>query len=391
MKKQLPSIIYLQRSAIYLAIAVAVLGIGISTNAEAKGAKPKAGHKFKGSIEGQYRTNDNVSVAPSSGNSFDYAELSDFGIEDEDETNADDSEEENEQENVEENEQDGFDHLIDVDPSEDEIEQDDAIDEDGDGIDDLIDPNVDNVIDKESRFTTKVGLGHNYTFENGTTSWNNGIRFATDTHNRRDDLDKFNWALTTGFDFSPEGSKHGFKPSLSYVALDKDNDSFSTTFVVSLGYSYEVSKRLGLTAIYNYQDKDITESTSPDARVDTLALGAGFKATDDDIFKVKFAPNVENSTDYKRSTDAWGWEVTYTRKLPWEMTAGIGYKFDFVDFKNLEPNRQDDNKTWGVQVTKNFGEMFTAEIGYESGDRDSNIASKDASNNSFYIGGTFKF
>lgn len=65
MKKQLLSIIYLQHSAIYLAIAVAILGIGISTNAEAKGAKSKASHKFKGSIEGQYRTNDNVSAAPS--------------------------------------------------------------------------------------------------------------------------------------------------------------------------------------------------------------------------------------------------------------------------------------------------------------------------------------
>lgn len=376
----------MQRSALFLAIAVATLGLAGATDAVAKEAKSKAGHKFKGSVEVQYRSNDNITVAPSSGERFDYADLSEFGIDEEDEAGADDDEEEGEDDDF-----GGFDDLVDVDPSEDEIEEEDAVDEDGDGIDDLLDPNEDSIVDKESRFTTKVGLGHKYTFENGTTSWNNGLRFASDTHNQRDDLDKFNWALTTGFDFAPKGSKHGFKPSLSYVALDKDDNKFSDTFVVSLGYTYEVSKRLGLSATYNYQDKDISKPTAPDARVDTLALGADFKATDDDIIKLKYAPKVEDSTEVTRNTDAWGWEITYTRKLPWDIAAGIGYKFDSVDHKNLQPNRKDDNRTWGAQVAKDFGKKFTVEVGYEARDRESNIASKDASNDSFYIGGVFKF
>ncbi len=375
----------MQRNALFVAIALAALGTFAAGDALAAKSKPKAGHKFKGSVEVQYRTNDNISVAPSSGERFDYAELDEFGIEDEDEIDGGDDEED------EGDDGDGFDDLVDVDPSEDEIEEEDAVDEDGDGIDDLLDPNADNIVDKESRFTTKVGLGHKYTFANGTTSWNNGIRFASDTHNQRDDLDKFNWAVTSGFDYSPLDSKHGFKSSLSYVALDKDSNKFATTFVVSLGYTYEVSKRLGLSATYNYQDKDISKPTAPDARVDTVALGADFKATDDDIFKLKYAPKVEDSTEVTRNTDAWGWELTYTRKLPWDMTAGIGYKFDSVDHKNLTPNRKDDNTTWGVQFTKDFGKRFSVEIGYETRDRDSNIASKAASNDSAYIGATWKF
>jgi hypothetical protein len=375
----------MQRSALFLAIAVAALGTA-STDAWAK--QPKAGHKFKGSVEVQYRTNNNISVAPSSGERFDYAELSEFGIEDEEDLGADDSKEEDEDEG---DAGDDFGDLIDVEPSEDEIEEDDAVDEDGDGIDDLIDPDDGGVVDSESRFTTKVGLAHKYTFASGTTSWNNGIRFATDTHNQRDDLDKFNWAVTTGFDFSPAGSKHGFKPSLSYVALDKDNNKFATTFVVSLGYTYEVSERLGLSATYNYQDKDISKPTAPDARVDTLAFGADFKATDDDIFKLKYAPKVEDSTQVTRNTDAWGWELTYTRKLPWDMTAGVGYKFDSVNHKNLSPSREDDNTTWGVQLTKDVGKWLSLEVGYETRDRESSIQSKDASNDSAFIGATWKF
>lgn len=376
----------MQRSTIFLAIAVAALGTAAIADAEAKDKRPKAGHKFKGSVEVQYRSNDNITVAPSSGERFDYADLSEFGIDEEDEAGAADEEEEGEDDDF-----GAFDDLVDVDPSEDEIEEDDALDEDGDGIDDLLDPNEDSIVDKESRFTTKVGLGHKYTFENGTTSWNNGLRFASDTHNQRDDLDKFNWALTTGFDFAPRDSKHGFKSSLSYVALDKDDSKFSDTFVVSLGYTYEVSKRLGLSATYNYQDKDISKPTAPDARVDTLALGADFKATNDDIIKLKYAPKVEDSTQVTRNTDAWGWEITYTRKLPWDIAAGIGYRFDSVDHKNLRPNRKDDNTTWGAQVAKDFGKKFTVEVGYEARDRESNIASKDASNDSFYVGGVFKF
>ena len=84
-------------------------------------------------------------------------------------------------------------------------------------------------------------------------------------------------------------------------------------------------------------------------------------------------------------------EITYTRKLPWDIAAGIGYKFDSVDHKNLVPNRKDDNTTWGAQVSKDFGKKFTVEVGYEARDRDSNIDSKDASNDSFYIGATYKF
>jgi long-subunit fatty acid transport protein len=369
----------MQRSTLSLAIAVAVLALTGSADVLAKKAKP--GHQFKGSVEVQYRSNDNISIAPSSGQRFDYANVSEFGIEDEDAIDAEGGDEF----------EDAFDDLVDIDPSEDEIEADDAIDEDIDGIDDLIDPNADNVVDEESRFSTKLAFAHRYTFANGSTSWNNGLRFATDTHNQRDDLDKFNWAITTGLAFAPRGSRHSVRPSLSYVALDKNSNKFSSTFVASLAYGYRVSKQLNVSATYNYQDKDISNPRAPDARIDTLEFGAEFEATDNDIFKLEFAPKVEDSTVFTRNTDAWGWEVAYTRRLPWDMTAGVGYRFNTIDYKNLTPNREDDNRVWGVQLARSFGKQFVVELGYESGKRDSNIPSKDASNESLYFGGTWKF
>lgn len=366
-----------------LSMAIAMAMTGIAADTMAADAKAKSGHKFKGSIEGQYRTNTNINVAPSSGSGFDFADLSEFADDEEEALETDDEEEDDEG--------DGFEDVLDVDPDEDEIEEDDGVDEDGDGIDDLIDPNADVGVDKEDRYTAKIGLNHKYQFEGGGMSWNNGIKLANDRHADRSELNKLNWAVTSGFEFAPKGSKHSFKPSLSYVTLQKDSNKFVSTFVASLGYSYDVSKKLSLGATYNYQDKDVTNPDSPDARIDTLSLTAEYKATKEDILKFKYAPKVEDSSQPTRNTDASGYEITYTRKLPWDMTLGFGYKYDEVEYENLTPRRKDENRTYGMELAKEFSKSFTVGMGIESRDRDSNVPSKKAANESVYVEGTWKF
>ncbi len=369
----------MQRSTLVLAIAAAAMVVtGV---AEAREARSKAGHRFKGSVELQYRSNDNIAIAPSSGERFDFARLAEFDVED-DEDGADEGWED----------EDDFDDLVDLEPAEDAIEIDDAVDEDGDGIDDLIDPDADSRIDEERRFAARFALGHRYTFAGGRTTWTNGLRFASETHGQRDDLDKFNWAAITGFGFASRGARHVFRPALSYVVIDrKDAGKFSSTFVVSMGYAYRASKRLRFSATYNYQDKDITSPTAPDARIDTLSFDADFAVTADDIVKIEFSPKVEDSTEFTRNSDAWGWEVAYTRRLPWAMTAGVGYRFSSVDYVNLQPNRKDDHRAWGLQLSRRFGRRFVVELGLESGERESNLPGKDASNDSVYTSGTFAF
>jgi long-subunit fatty acid transport protein len=208
----------------------------------AKKAKPKSGHQFKGSVEVQYRSNENVSIASSSGQRFDFAD-----------------------------------------------------------------------------------------------------------YNERDDLDKFNWAVSTGFGIAPKGSRHSFRPTMSYVVLDQDDNEYSSTFVASLGYGYRVSKRLRASATCNYQDKDISSPSAPDARINTLAFGAEFAATQSDIFRFTVAPKVEDSTLSSRNSESSGWEAAYTRK------------------------------------------QFVVEFGYESSELESNLPSKDASNDTYYLGGTWNF
>lgn len=367
----------MKRSTLTSVIASVILATIAPIGAEARPVP--SGHAFSGTIEVQYRTNNNIAIAPSSAERFDFATYAEFEGDDDGEDGSDDDD------------FDDFDDLVDADPSEDEVSEDGSFDGDGDGIDDLIDPDVGIAVDSESRFTTRAGFSYRYVFANRAVTWNNRLRVSSDRHRQRDTLDKFNGVVSSGLAFAPKGSKHSFRPSLSYVALEKDNDRFSTTFIASFAYRYKASKRLDLGATYNYQDRDITSPSAPDARVDVLALEADFSVTANDVIKFKLAPKVEDSTEFTRNSDAGAVEFTYTRKLPWEMTAGFGYRIDSIDYVNLVPNRKDDNTTWGAQLTKDFGKRFAMEIGYEARERESSVQGKGASNESVFIGGSWAF
>lgn len=371
----------MSRTTLFSAIALAAAALAALPDAEARRAPP--GHRFIGSVEAQVRSNDNVAIARSSGERFDFVDRDEFGREDDEEEGGDEADFEDD---------DGFDDLLDLDFSEEDLAIDDALDADGDGIDDLLDPDAVDRVDSESRFTAKLALGHRYTFGDGRTTWTNGLRLSADRHAQRDDLDKFNWAATTGLGFASNDGRHAFRPGLSYVVLDKRvAGKFSSTAVVSLDYSYRASRRTSLGVTYNYQDKDITSPAAPDARIDTLSFNASFAASRNDIIKIEFAPKVEDSTQVTRNTDAWGWELAYTRRLPWDMTAGVGVRFDSVDYKNLVPGRKDDHRVIGAQLARSFGRRFVAELGLESSERNSNLPGRDARNDSVYLGGTWKF
>ena len=73
------------------------------------------------------------------------------------------------------------------------------------------------------------------------------------------------------------------------------------------------------------------------------------------------------------------------------MTAGVGYELSTVEFRNLQPRREDDSTTWALQLTKDFGKRFSLELGYETRERESNIPGKDAENDSVYFGAIYKF
>lgn len=352
----------------------------------------KSPHDFKSSVEMQARTNKNISLAPSSNSSYGFASLSEF---DEDDEKGSEEEEED------------FGDIVDIEGSDfDELElaESDNPDEDGDGVDDLLDDDQDTgegddgeVIGgapkKKSssveRYTGKFGFAHKYQISDRANYVTN-FKASMDNQPGRSKQDKLNYAFSTGPEFKL-GDTVKLKTAVSYIHLQQDNQKFLSTFVGSVGLGWDLSKRIGLGVNYNYQDKDVTERNSPDAIINTLTFSADWALTKNDILKLKYSPTVEDSSITTRNKDDSGFEITYSRKLPWNAVRGIGFKRDEVDYEKLPTPRSDRIDGYAVQLETEFTDNFSASLAYEERELDSNIDSKDGKNNSVLLGLQYKF
>ncbi len=409
-----------------LAAAIGVALLALSTGESL--AADAGGHKVKGSAELQFSTNDNISVAPASTDSFDFADFADFAEaeakfgddEDEDEDEDEDGDEDGEEgdEGDDDFGDDDFDDIgIDeTDLSEDEFDlatddddgDGDEDDEDDDGEDDpdgksRADDDLDKLINSavsdkamtrqmsQNRLSSKLGLSHKFAFEGGVVTWGSTFRGVADMHPGNDKLDKTNYAVSTGPEFDLKDIGLKFKPAVSYVFIRQNGDKIVGTLVGTLAASYDVTKFFSVDAVYNYQDRDITDPDSPDAIINTFTVGAEFIASKKDIFKARYSPKVEDSSLVTKNKDTEGWQITYSRKLPWDMILGIGAKDDYVDFVNLPTAREDDVRAYSVDLAKRFSKSFEMGLAYESRRLDSSIDTKDAENRSVVISGIWKF
>ena len=110
-----------------------------------------------------------------------------------------------------------------------------------------------------------------------------------------------------------------------------------------------------------------------------------------DILALKYSPKVEDSSVVTRNKDVDGFEVSYSRKLPWEMVFGIGFKRDNIDYNDLPRPRSDEIDGYALQLEKEFSKVVSAKLAYETRRLDSNINSKDGKNRSVVLSVGFKF
>ena len=241
----------MKQSILFLAVS-AIVGSALITlpmNADAakrsnksNTAAPKSPHKFKADVGLVLRSNTNVNVAPSSSDSFNLADFSDFdeaeakldgddedddegeegdddfGDDDFDDVGIDDADLSEEDFDLATDDDDGDGDEDDEDDDGDNDDGDDGDDGDGDGgssskasyanddqLDDLIDSALEAKMARRSsklnRWTTKVGFGHKYAFDGDFVVWGSSFKGAGDFHNGRDNLDKSNYAFSTGPEF----------------------------------------------------------------------------------------------------------------------------------------------------------------------------------------------
>lgn len=430
-----------------LAIALAMGTLIGTASARAEDAEDKSPHKFKGNVELEFRTNTDINIAPATNSSFNFATFADFAEaeakmaeddeeDDEDEGDDDDGADDDfdddfDMAGIEDTDlsEEDFDFLTDDDDGDgdeddpnDDGNNDDEGDEDGDGEDDdgedndgdddgtgsagkqsaAQDNDLDDLVNqsigekmgtrstKANRSAVKFGFSHKYAISK-TTTWGSSFRASSDFNNGRSSLDKTNLAVSTGPEFVWKKKGFKLKPAMSFVQIRQDGNSVVSTWVGTLAAAYDVSKVFSVDAVYNYQNKDITDPDSPDAVINTLTFGAEWTITKQDIVKAKVSPRVEDSSLVTKNKDTSGWELTYSRKLPYEIILGFGIKDDQVDYKNLPRQRKDDIRAYGIELTKAWGKNFESALSWESRELDSNLNAKDAKNRSLVVSVNYKF
>ncbi|MCU0756645.1 MAG: hypothetical protein MUE46_16275 [Xanthomonadales bacterium] len=419
------------RLPLAIALATGTLVCSPTLHAEEEARSP---HKFKGNVELEFRTNTDINVAPASTASFDYATFADFAraeakMEEDEEDEEDDDDDDDDEEDDDDFDDDDFDDdfdlagIEDTDLSEEDFDfltddddgdgeeddPDDDGDDDNDGdtgsidkrsaapdheLENLVNQSVSDKVTtrrtKANRSALKFGFSHKYEISK-TMAWGSSFRAASDFNNGRSSLDKTNLAVSTGPEFAWKKKGFKMKPAMSFVQIRQDGNSVVSTWVATMAAAYDVSKVFSVNAVYNYQDKDVTDPDSPDAVINTLTFGAEWTVSKQDIIKAKVSPRIEDSSLVTKNKDTSGWELTYSRKLPYEIILGFAVKDDSVDYKNLAVRREDDIRTYGVELTKAWGKRFESALSWESRELDSNLNAKDAKNRSLVVSVNYKF
>lgn len=429
----------MKQNLLFLAVT-AIVGsalVAVPMNADAakrssKGSTTaaKSPHKFKAEVGLQFRTNTDVKVAPSSSDSFNLADFSDF---EEAEAKLDgDDEDDDEGDEGDDGDDFGDDDFADVGVDDADLSQEDfdlaVDDDDGDGSEDdpdddgmdgddgddgdggsdakryyANDDQLDNLInsaleaklaqktDKLNRWSASIGFGHKYAFEGDFVVWGSSFKGTGDFHNGKDNLDKSNYAFSTGPEFIWKDLGFKLKPVISYLSVHQDGNTVVNTFIGSLASSYDINKQFSVDAVYNYQDRDVRDPDSPDAIVNSFTVGGEWTASKVDIFKAKYSPKVEDSSKVTKNKDTTGWQLSYSRKLPEDFILAFGVKQDSLEFKNLPVVREDDILAYTVNLAKEWSKNFEMSLAWESRRLDSNINAKDATNRSVVVGGKYTF
>ncbi len=418
----------MKQNLMFLAVAAivgsALLTVPMAADAAKRSSKastpaaPKSPHKFKAEVGLQFRTNTDIKVAPSSSDSFNLADFSDFEEaeakldgDDEDDDDSDDfGDDDFDDVGIDDAELSQEDYDLAVDDDDGDGNEDDPDDDGMDGgggsdakryyaNDDQLDNLINSVLeaklatksDKLNRWSANIDFGHKYAFDGDFVVWGSSFKGTGDFHNGRDNLDKSNYAFSTGPEFIWKDLGFKIKPVISYLSVHQNGNTIVNTFIGSLASSYDVNKQFSVDAVYNYQDRDVRDPNSPDAIVNSFTIGGEFTASKVDIFKAKYSPKVEDSSKVTKNKDTTGWQLSYSRKLPEDFILAFGVKQDSLKFKRLPVVREDDILAYTVNLAKEWTKNFEMSLAWESRRLDSNINTKDATNRSVVVSGTYTF
>lgn len=375
--------------AFRLLATTAAVGLCAATaSAAVKSADGK--HSFSGGVKVTYAADTNVGAAPSrtSGGP-------DTGDDDDEDFNLDD-----------EMDEDALDEILeDIDEDTEDLSEDDAGDSDGDGTLDIVDTGdddgdgVDEISvggargkgkgDGDERLQSGLALKHAYSFDKAI-KWKSGFTLGLNNQHDRHDLDRRNYAFNTGPEFTFKSIGVTVNPSITYLDLDVDNNSQMQGAIASLGGNWKVTKAWALSARYNHEFRNNQKPNATDLEVDALKFGTKY-VWGKNLFSAAWAPKFESNDNSQKDKEKHGFELGYSRKLPWKIKTDLGFKYGMSDFTELAPGRTDSDYQYTFKVTKNFDHGLYMDLGAIHKSKDSNINTKDSNGQSVFVSTGWKF
>ncbi|MFZ4125543.1 MAG: hypothetical protein ACOYJ2_05675 [Rickettsiales bacterium] len=323
-------------------------------------------HSFGGKFSVTAGQNSNAAASPAkAGKSFD--------DEDDDLADLEDELDDNELDNQELDEEDASD------------------DEDGGEDDEFSTPGTPAQVYRDSRVQYALGLTHAYKFTDAF-SWKSAVLAGVNRQMDRHELNRINWAVNTGAEFKIKSMNLTLSPTVTYAQLEKAHKDQSESVIPGLAAKWQATKNWDFSARVNKEFRNNVTPRTTNTNVTGVKFGTAYKLTPKDKISFNISPKEDRNENSLKSKDAWSADIGYARKLPWDLTLGLAYKYSESDFINgNEPKRSDEDHNYAIGLNKQFDNGMFAAVGAGYKGKKSNIANKGNHDKSVFVQTGYKF
>ncbi|MBN8543513.1 MAG: DUF560 domain-containing protein [Alphaproteobacteria bacterium] len=268
---------------------------------------------------------------------------------------------------------------------------DDTVDEDEDEDDDLAAVGTPAQVYRDSRVQYSFGVNHAYKFSD-TFSWKTAVLAGVNRQMDRHELNRINWAVNTGAEFKIKQWDLTLSPTITYAQLEKAHKDQSESTIPGIAAKWKATKDWDFSARINKEFRNNVVPRTTNTNVTGLKVGTAYKLTAKDKISFNYSPKEDRNENNLKSKDAWSADIGYARKLPWDLTLGLAYKYGESTFINgADPRRDDEQHDYGIGLNKQFDNGMFAAVGAGYKGKKSNIANKGNHDKSVFVQTGYKF
>ncbi len=248
---------------------------------------------------------------------------------------------------------------------------------------------------RDERLNAQARLGFNYAIGSWAKEWKTGLAINSSSFNTLSNKDSVVFGANTGPVFEVKSLNMKIQPSISFANFSKDGTSEFNNYGAAVALQYDITKQWQLSARYGNDLRYFNNDA-----VDKIKATSGAA-----VLKYKIDEGKAVSGGYIiRYEDT---DVAARGKIVHQFLLGYEQKFDYglyvrpqAGYAYIERNgavkagqvvRKDNRTVLVLAAGKNFENGINVELQYSNMDLESNIDSKNTSNDRFVLLSGWKF